>query len=607
MGLKKGLFFTVDSIFAATIIITGILLLHSFYTVEPSRAINDYISQDLISALSTLTISEVNNSYVDELISSGEIKNSKNTILEQIGEFWALDKKEIAFALIKEFSENFIEERFGFSFSINGEELYVRNKTNTGVVVSSKRMISGIKENRTREGFIARAMAIRIIKNTTEVFMINPLGSSHGPGNTAYITKKFYINSSNIINATLFMTVHWGTSDIHSNKFYINNQVIEIGVPWIYEQEKNKTHIGFDIVDIKEYVNEGWNELKIVLNTQSEGHTHIHPGSRIEVEYESEVKYSLLDRVKKRIYFDNILSVKGNNPPKGVGAWQVLPVFIPKETTIKNAVLHVVGKNIESFPIPDGVDEKANVQIYLGEEKIDMLNVTGLLNVSYDLKDKLKEGTNVISVYLNCYPDYFFGKGETTLYSDPENDPGDSSYVDIEYEIQKLKYGTIDVSRLEQFSGAMSINKSHTKDFGDYRTIEAFIQPSQLDSLKLYVKANDNYVFITPKPPLATPSSIYVDSDYLIDGENLFTLWEGCSDCYILNETTLQYHILVPSLVGYGKVFDTKEEALNDANERLNKALGSYVNAIEIMGEVNSVSGVPSLWGPLIVEGKTWY
>jgi len=270
----------------------------------------------------------------------------------------------------------------------------------------------------------------------------------------------------------------------------------------------------------------------------------------------------------------------------------------------------VVGKNIKSFSIPEGVDEKANVQIYLDEEKISMLNVTGLLNVSYDLKDKLKPGTNVISVYLNCYPDYygyFFGKGKTTFYSDPENDPEGSSYVDIEYEIQKLKYGTIDVSRFEKFSGAMSTNMSHTKDFGDYRTIEAFIQPSQLDSLKLYVKANGNYVFITPKPPLATPSSIYIDSDYLIDGENSFTLWEGCSDCYILNETTLQYHVLVPSLVGYGKVFDTEEEALSEASERLNKALGSYVTALEIMGEVNSVSGVPSLWGPLIVEGKTWY
>jgi len=85
MALKKGFFFTIDSIIGAGIITLGILLLYTFYIVEPSYTSLDYTSHDLINSLSTLRVGEVNNTYVDELISSGEITNTGNTILEQIG------------------------------------------------------------------------------------------------------------------------------------------------------------------------------------------------------------------------------------------------------------------------------------------------------------------------------------------------------------------------------------------------------------------------------------------------------------------------------------------------------------------------------------------
>ncbi|MBU4284456.1 MAG: hypothetical protein KJ968_05075 [Nanoarchaeota archaeon] len=609
MVLKKGFLFTIDSIIGASIIIMGLLLVNSFYIVEPSYTSLDYASHDLISALSRLKISEVNNAYVDELISSGEITNTDNSILEQIGEFWALDKIDKAGNLTKEFTNDFVDENLGFGFYIEGEKIYSKDKSHSGISITSKKMISGIQRYRTREGFTARAIATKVSKNTTEVFMINPKGSSHGPGNKAYLTKKFYLNSSNIINATLFISVHWGTSSTQSNKFYINNHAINVGNPWLYEQEKNKTHIGFDVIDITNYVTSGWNELKIELIIQSDDHTHIHPGSKIIVEYESSGKFVPSKIVEKRLYFDNVLSKGGQNLNKATGAWSVLPVFVPKGVIIKNATLHVVGKELKSFGIPEEVPEKGNVQLYLNDGKIEILNITGTLNKSYNIKDNLNEGTNVISIYLNCYPDYFFGKDDTLLYSDPENDPEDSSYVDIKYEIidtAKLKYGKIDISIVERFNKSMSTNKSYTKDFEDYDVIESFIQVAQLDSGIVNVKANSQNIFTTPRP-LATPSSIYIDSDYLLEGENNFNVFDSCDDCYILNETTLQYYILIPSLVGYGQIFDSEEEAIADAEERLNLLLGDYVQATQIDREVNPIGGVPSLWGPIIAEVRAWH
>ena len=85
MALKKGFLFTIDSILGASIIITGILLINSFYIFEPSYTSVSYTSNDVINALSRLKISEVNNLYVDSLISSGEITNSDNSILGLCG------------------------------------------------------------------------------------------------------------------------------------------------------------------------------------------------------------------------------------------------------------------------------------------------------------------------------------------------------------------------------------------------------------------------------------------------------------------------------------------------------------------------------------------
>lgn len=609
MVLKKGFFFTIDSMIGASIIVIGLLLVNSFYIVEPSYTGLDYTSHDLINALSRLRINEVNNSYVDELISTGEITNTDNSILEQIGEFWALDKIEKARNLTKEFTNDFVDKNLGFGFYIGGEEIYSRDNSQNGISTTSKKMISGIQRYRTREGFTARAIATKVTKNTTEVFMINPEGSSPGPGKKVYITNKFYLNSSDITKATLFLTIHWGTSNTQSNSFYLNGNSIDVGNPWLYEQEKDKTHIGFDVVDIKDYVKNGWNELEIELKEQSKGHTHIHPGSKIIVEYGSTGKFVPSKIVEKRLYFDNVLSQGGQNLNKATGAWSVLPVFIPRGVVIKNATLHIVGKELKKFEIPEEVVEKGNVQLYLNDEKIEILNITGTLNKSYNIKNDLNEGTNVISVYLNCYPDYFFGEDDTILYSEPENNPEDSSYVEIEYEIidtAKLKYGKIDVSIVESFNGSMSNSKSYTKDFENYDVIESFIQVAQLDSGIVSVKANSQNVFTTPRP-LATPSSIYIDSDYLIEGENNFEVSDSCSDCYILNETTLQYYVLIPSLVGYGQIFDNESDAVLNATKRLNLLLGDYVKATQIDIEVNPIGGVPSLWGPIIAEVRTWH
>ena len=89
MALKKAMFFSVDAIIGAGILLATLILLTNYYISEHQTTRLNYVSQDIIECLTELKVNEVNNSYVSDLISDKRIKNLNNSIIEQIGEFWA--------------------------------------------------------------------------------------------------------------------------------------------------------------------------------------------------------------------------------------------------------------------------------------------------------------------------------------------------------------------------------------------------------------------------------------------------------------------------------------------------------------------------------------
>ncbi|MCK5062481.1 MAG: hypothetical protein KAR23_01000, partial [Candidatus Aenigmarchaeota archaeon] len=80
----------------------------------------------------------------------------------------------------------------------------------------------------------------------------------------------------------------------------------------------------------------------------------------------------------------------------------------------------------------------------------------------------------------------------------------------------------------------------------------------------------------------------------------------GSSDNVILPESTLEFSILVPSMVGYGTNFPTKAEAIADANLRLDEILGEYAEATSIENEAIAISQVPWMWGPAYLTFEMW-
>ena len=289
---------------------------------------------------------------------------------------------------------------------------------------------------------------------------------------------------------------------------------------------------------------------------------------------------------------------------------------IPQNSTIKNVKMHLRGEDVENTFRDD-------VRIYFNQNLYDLRNPlpNGTVDLVYNFTNSAEEGTNMILVQLNYRVfeffgipfDDFFGDDDTIIYSDPLNDPNGSSYVEVEYEVPegKLYYGYIDVGVIENFGGGMGNPKTYTTNFENMNLNDVFLLVSQLFSEVITVQAWPSghapvTVFTTPVARMI-PANIYIDPNYLdIEENNTIRISDSCSGCDVLPESALYYHIWVPNSVGYGDVFNTSQEALDDAVVRLNETLGKYAVATNIKTETSSISGVPSLWGPVKFEIRVW-
>jgi len=178
---KKGVFFTIDALLASGILVLAVILVANFYFVE-QRTINvQYASQDLVRVFSAMTVGQVDNDYVKALISNGDIKNLNNTIFEQIGDFWAEDKIQLAKNFTKNLTEGIIPSRYGFSVLVNGESVHSRNLPVKKSLVSSRKIISGIAKAKPTQGFTARVLLSEIKSKKTNAYVY--FGGYEGDGN----------------------------------------------------------------------------------------------------------------------------------------------------------------------------------------------------------------------------------------------------------------------------------------------------------------------------------------------------------------------------------------------------------------------------------------
>jgi len=221
MAVRKGIFFTIDSLLASGIIIIAILLVGNFYSAEQQKVNVNYASQDLVRVFSAMSVGQVDNDYVKALISNGDITNANSTILEQIGDFWADDKIELAKNFTKNLTEDIFPLQYGFSILVNGEEIYSRNLPVKKALVSSRKMITGIAKAKPTEGFTSRVLLNGIKSKKTSAYAY--FGGYEGDGN---LTKKLILPNDVIsFNSSYLEVDSGGNFNLYINGFFSGSYV----------------------------------------------------------------------------------------------------------------------------------------------------------------------------------------------------------------------------------------------------------------------------------------------------------------------------------------------------------------------------------------------
>ena len=217
--VRKGMFFTVDGIFALTIMVLVFILIARYSLHENSKKQLEFYSHDLINSLAELKIGESDNEYVQNLITNN-LADKDNSILDQAAIYWATGQPQIAKALFQEITNNTISNtQYGLFF--DNSIIYKSSNTNPKQLVPAKRHITGIQENKTMSGYIAKMSLTQL--NDYSQSKIEYFGGFVGEGN---ITFNMQIPESEITNIEFEFDTEQDFEIIINNKHagFFNNE-----------------------------------------------------------------------------------------------------------------------------------------------------------------------------------------------------------------------------------------------------------------------------------------------------------------------------------------------------------------------------------------------
>jgi len=256
---KRGYFFSMDA-FIALLIILGVVLFVKPPLTQTSYEIN--IQEDLLDVLSNLNVGEINNTYTKQLINSGDITNLNQSVLEQIGEFYANSDPEAQAITSSILNELNLDQNLGIYF--NDAEIAsigTLGAEDADTIDTSRQIISGIINGTSAKGYSSRAFLFS--ENKVDYFYF---GGYIGDGN---ISVKL---GGNIIGANMEGVFS------HNFSLYINDQFVDdycpvSGVPLkvSLSDHLNKFSSGDNYLDFKSqenlYIAGGY--IRAVYNSSS--------------------------------------------------------------------------------------------------------------------------------------------------------------------------------------------------------------------------------------------------------------------------------------------------------------------------------------------------
>ena len=305
---KKAIFFTMDALLASMLLLSAVLLIYYNYNPEDIDIDQQsFISQDTLTVLSEMKVYELNNSFVAQEIASGNISDINKTVLDQIGEYWALNRVDKAQTLLQIIVNNSLPADYGVKTSMGNNTLLLQNVTGKTNSVSFNRMISGIEQGKPIKGSSGTSYLKKIRNKKTSSYTY--FGGFVGQGNiTVLLSLPADFNSSRLVDAQLKIETP-GTF-----KIYINNFLCGVS----YSGQTGQVSV-WDIASCNSSFVHGANA--ILLKYTSALNTSYISGGMIKVTYTTDTlienvtqgyyRYYLPD-INGFINFYDTISVQGN-------------------------------------------------------------------------------------------------------------------------------------------------------------------------------------------------------------------------------------------------------------------------------------------------------
>ena len=630
--MKKGFFFTMDAIIAVMLLGVAFSIVLSIEPTTISGKSNyeqmHYVTEDAMQIFSKLKFSDINETLKDEIIANTNITEEDlgQGLPDIIGLLWAYNETGYAEDLIIDvFSEPGSLIPSGYNYALSVEE--TDNKTliysTTGndpedeeelnYLTSASRIVSGYKENTAPFGFVARAWATKFKKSNTLIVMGDVITSSvrkqWGGNNQNKVNITYIVDISddaNITDAYWFIEAAWTDTKF---KAYING----VYVPGS-DSSGNKL-----LSNLKDYFHRGRNYCNVVYRYGSGGYDGGDDGAtHIVVTYNTS-EINTLNQHNK-FYFQDVksnASIKYKKPIFSLSEINSMSVHMnyTESTSVSESTLYFIYNGntttISTKSISNGTVDWNNTEIE------SVLTAAGINYSSLDGR-------------------YFWFMVDVDEYHSRENLGygrriyGNDSYIQLTYSsVDSIIYNYIDISKPVQnysYSNQYLIADFYKNIHWNF-TLRDTIIPlmAKFQFAWLYLSGSDpsqqavaNGIPLYNHDPLNASSNPLIKefarfgydtnpSGILVNSTNTFDL--SFSNGYAVNphNSLGEYTFLIPGSVGYGETFETRQNATDDAINRLKTMLGEYVDAEDITIEAPLYSSkMPWMYGPALITLQVW-
>jgi len=274
----RAIFYTMDALLASILLIGAILLIYSTYSPEDVDIEQQtFVSQDILTIVSELRVSELNTSFVNAQIANGNITDINKTVLDQIGEFWAINKADKAQLLLQDIINNSIPNNYGIRTTMGNNTLLLQNLTSKINSIASNRMISGIEQGKPLLGSSGTSYLRKVSDKKTSLYSY--FGGFVGQGN---ITKTMDLKNVTITKIILDMDVAvGGTFQLKINEHICNSSS---GVQTFTPSTINMTSDYWDVSSCNHSLLVGKNNFTFIFSDLGSAYIS---GGYIKIDYET--------------------------------------------------------------------------------------------------------------------------------------------------------------------------------------------------------------------------------------------------------------------------------------------------------------------------------